>query len=357
MDPKTAAYRGCLLGLAVGDAMGCTVDKKSWDEICENYGPNGLLGYDLANGCAEITSYTQYPAFLCNGMLLGAMRGNPDLYSKYLILGAREWSRSQQFRTGEKTFCWLSQVPQMRRRMCMDTRMLDALSRETLGTPEKPFFRSTSPTALTAAVATGLCRDCARLDLEQLANLSASAVAFTHGEPEAYIAGAYLAITIARLLQDGDRPLIDLYRQTSEDILTLYGEEAKLVTELIEQAISLTRDPELSPLASMTLLSCTTAAECLAGAVYASIIHSGNFDEAMIVSVNHSGRSAAVGAVTGALLGARLGVESLPEFYLESLECQDILTELADDLLQARQVMNLFDDSWDLKYTQGMPAH
>lgn len=357
MDPKTAAYRGCLLGLAVGDAMGCTVDKKTWDEICETYGPNGLLGYDLANGCADVTSYTQYPAFLCNSMLLGAMRGNPDLYPKYLALGAREWSRSQQFRTGEKTYCWLSKEKRMCRRMCMDTRMLDALSRETLGTPEKPYFRSTSPTSLTAAIAAGICRDSAHLDLESAAKLGASAVAYTHGEPEAYIAGAYLAMITARLLQDSNTPLVDLYLQTGEDILRMYGDDAKVVTDLIEQAISLTRDLELSPLASMSILGCTSAPECLAGAIYATIIHSGNFDEAMIVSVNHSGRSAAVGAIAGALLGARLGMESLPEFYLESLECQDVLTELADDLLQARQVMNLFDDSWDLKYTQGVPAH
>ena len=28
-------YRGCLLGLAVGDALGYTVDSKSWEEIQE----------------------------------------------------------------------------------------------------------------------------------------------------------------------------------------------------------------------------------------------------------------------------------------------------------------------------------
>lgn len=359
MDAKTAAYRGCLLGLAVGDAMGCSVDKKSWDEICQDYGPNGLLGYDLVNGCAEVTSYTQYPAFLCNAMLLGAMRGNASLYTKYLNLGAREWAKSQQFRSGEKTYCWLSHIPEIRRKQCMDTRLLDALTREVLGTPEKPVFRSTSPTALTAAIAAGLSRDSARLDLEGLADLGAAAVAFTHGEPEAFLSGAFLAIMIARLLQDSSRPLIDLYRQTCQDIMRLYFDrypQAETVTDLIQQAITLTKDPELSPLAAMTLLGCTTAAECLAGAVYASIIHMANFDEAMIASVNHSGRSAAVGAITGALLGARLGVEALPDFYLESLECVDVLSELADDLLQARHVMNLFDDSWDQKYTQGRPA-
>ena len=69
------AYRGCLLGLAVGDAMGFTVDSRSLAEIREDYGPNGLLGYDLVNGYAEISSYTQIAAFACNGLLLGITRG------------------------------------------------------------------------------------------------------------------------------------------------------------------------------------------------------------------------------------------------------------------------------------------
>ena len=44
MENRISAYRGCLLGMAVGDAMGATVDKKSYSEICESYGPAGLLG-------------------------------------------------------------------------------------------------------------------------------------------------------------------------------------------------------------------------------------------------------------------------------------------------------------------------
>ena len=50
MGEKQNIFRGCLLGLAVGDAMGYTVDSKNLDEICADYGPNGLLGYDLVNG-------------------------------------------------------------------------------------------------------------------------------------------------------------------------------------------------------------------------------------------------------------------------------------------------------------------
>ena len=75
MKISKSTYRGALLGLACGDAMGYTVDSRTWDEIKEDYGPNGLLGYDLVNGYAEITSYTQLAAFTCNGLLFGVTRG------------------------------------------------------------------------------------------------------------------------------------------------------------------------------------------------------------------------------------------------------------------------------------------
>ena len=75
MALKPEFIRGCLLGMAVGDAMGYTVDSRSWKEIQEDYGPNGLLGYDLVNGYADVTSYTQLAAFTCNGLLLAMTRG------------------------------------------------------------------------------------------------------------------------------------------------------------------------------------------------------------------------------------------------------------------------------------------
>ena len=65
MEKNLQAYQGCLLGLAVGDAMGFAIDDKTWEEIQEAYGPNGLLGYDLQHGdYAQISAYTQLTAYL-----------------------------------------------------------------------------------------------------------------------------------------------------------------------------------------------------------------------------------------------------------------------------------------------------
>lgn len=360
MEQKVALYKGCLLGIAVGDAMGCPIDKKSWTEITEDYGPNGLLGYDLANGDAEITSYTQLAAFAANGLLMGMIRGDSEKYGKYIAMGLREWAKSQQFRgNAEKTVCWLAQVPEMRRRMCMDTRILDALSRDTLGTPETPVMHSATPSTLTAAAVIGLLYDPEKMSLKQVGQLAAQTIALTHGDPETFLSGAVLAYTITGLLHRPERSVIQQFSTAMEITKAQFGETypqaVDKISTLLNKAIVLTKDGEISPLVAMSLLECTTAAECLSGAAYASIIHSANFDEGMIAAVNHSGRSAAVGAITGAILGARLGMEALPEFYLESLETAPVLEELAADLSQGRQVMRVFDDSWDQKYMQGLP--
>ena len=361
MVGRNENLRGCLLGLAVGDAMGYSVDKKSWEEICEAYGPNGLLGYDLANGSADVTSYTQLAAFVCNGILLAETRRNTALYGRFITMSVLEWAKSQQFRTKpERTNCWVAQVSAMRRRHCMDTRMLDALSRPVLGTPEKPVFSSDTPGALTTAIAIGLCYDPEKMAKDQIGRLATEAAALTHGEPLSMLCSAFLAYSIAYILQEPDKHLSRHFAAACDAITdqfaVRYPQAVELLCKKVDYALSLTRDPELTPFAAMTLLECTTAAGCIAGAVYASTVHSGNFDEAMITSVNHSGRSGAVGAVTGAILGARLGAETLPEFYLECLEPIDTLEELANDLTAGRQVSNIFDDSWDQKYVQGMPV-
>lgn len=358
MNQRELACRGCLLGLAVGDAMGYTVDKKNWEEICESYGPNGLLGYDLANGCAEITSYTQLAAFAGNGLLLGVNRGHTEKYSRYIAMSLKEWLKGQMRESG-KSYCWLAQVPQLCQRRCADTRMQDALARDTLGTPERPIFKSDNPGAITIPVAVGLLYDRAWMQPSQMGRLGAEAVAFTNGDPETFLSGAVLAYSIAGIVQKPEKPLPQQFLQALEMVQTQFGEDfpqTQSLEQKIKRALDMAKDTELSPLAAISMLGCTTAAECLAGAVYAANLHPDNFDEAVIVAVNHSGRSCAVGALTGAILGARLGAEALPDFYLECLDAAPVLEELATDISMGRQVMQIFDDSWDQKYIQGRPA-
>ena len=358
------AYRGCLLGMAVGDAMGYTVDSRSWAEIQEDYGPNGLMGYDLVNGYAEITSYTQIAAFTCNGLLLGLTRGQMtgtmQPFVQYIALASREWACSQQhWGRPDQTRCWLLQQPDICHRHCMDTRMLDTLNQKRLGTPEEPRNNFSNPGGLTSAIGVGLFFHPDRTDQGEIDRLGAEAVALTHGNPAAYLTGAVLSHIISRLVQNPERELKPLVVEAMKFIKEEFGHQYSQVFEicnLLRMALTLSQDVYHSPREMMEKFQCTTAPQVLAAAIYACLVSGRDFDTAMIIAVNHSGRSAAVGAIVGALLGIRLGEKALPEFYIECLEPAETLMELADDLYTGCPMEmgnKLFDLDWDRKYLHG----
>lgn len=363
MALKQTSYRGCLLGMAVGDAMGYTVDSRSWREIQEDYGPNGLLGYDLVNGYADVTSYTQLAAFTCNGLLLaltrGQLKGVMAPLSRYVGLSSREWAASQRpWGRPDRTFCWLLQQPELCRRHCMDTRMLDTLSRPTLGTLEEPKNSFVNPGSLTSAIGVGLFYNPGRMKQQELDLLGAEVIALSHGSPLAFLSGAALTHIISRSLADPEIPLKKLVLETAKYIKDQFGHQYSQCFEIsnyLNMAVSLAEDPRQDTVSAMERLQCMNCAQVLAGAVYACLTMS-SFDSAMIAAVNHSGRSAAVGAVAGAILGLRLGEQALPEFYVECLEPAETLQELADDLYHGCPMEmgnKLFDLDWDRKYVHG----
>lgn len=358
MDEKLSAYRGCLWGLAVGDAMGYTVDLKSWEEICNNYGPAGLLGYDLANGNAEITSHTQLAAYIANSLLAGVTRGRPEAYTTYAQQALREWAKRQYFpRDPAPSRFWVARLPELRRRHCRDARLPDILRGESLGTPERPVNKSTAPGSLTTGVAVGVFFQPKRISPLMLGTLAAEISAMTHGDPEAFLSAAVLAYAVAGVLQAPEYGLKEQFIQAYSVVEEQFGEQFSLksIQQLFQKALELAETEDVNPREAMESLACFSAGSCLAGAVYASITNEDDFDGGIICAVNHSGASAAVGAVTGAILGARLGVYALPDFYIESLDCIPALTELADDLAQGSITAGLFDTDWDQKYVHGIP--
>ena len=356
MGLRQEKNRGILLGLASGDALGRAVDPRTLEEIRSDYGPNGLLGYDLVNGYADITSYSQLAAFTANGLLLGLTRGQAQgrhsILMRYITAAIREWNRTQTFSLPAKNYCWVAGVPELRRKFCMDNRMLDALSKETLGSLEEPQYRSRQPGSLTAVIPIAMLHQDLELNQDELDRLAAETVALTHGEPEAYLAGAALNHLLCLLLQEPDAPMEDLVRRTIDAVGLQFGQGGNL-WELLQFALTQATLSSISGMNAMETLGCRTAGEVLAGAVYAVASCEDDFDNALITAVNHSGRSSAVGAIAGAMLGAKLGIEALPEFYLDGLEAATSLMELADDMAYGFSEMvgkSLFDMEWERKY-------
>ena len=364
MALQQTSYRGCLLGMAVGDAMGFTVDHRSLAEIQEDYGPNGLLGYDLVNGYADVTSNTQLAAFTCNGLLFGVTRGQMTgkmaPFIKYIALACCEWAASQRT-SGRpaRNYCWLPRRAEICRRHCMETRMVETLERRNLGALETPANNYSGPFGLTAAIAVGLFYDEDRMDQWEIDRLGAEAVALTHGSPTAFLSGAVLAHIMSKLLRKPDAPLKKVVMEAAEAMKAQFGHQysqAFEIATLLRHAITYSETHGVRPVEIMEKLGCDTAAQVLAGAVYAGLVSGKDFDRAMIISVNHSGRSSAVGAIAGAILGIRLGEEALPDFYIECLEPAEVLRELADDMhtgCPMEKGNRLFDLDWDYKYLNG----
>lgn len=349
--------------MAVGDAMGYAVDSKTWPQIQEDYGPNGLMGYDLVNGYADVTSYTQLAAFACNGLLIaltrGQMVGKMAPLVKYVGLSCREWAASQKpWGRPDKTFCWLLRQNELCRRHCMDTRILDTISRP-LGTIDERANNFNGASSLTMAVSAGLFMAPQRLEQEETDLLGAEVVALTHGNPLAFLTGYALAHIISRSLFHPEAPLRVLVNESCQLLRSQYGHkysQSYEVANYLQMAMNLAADPRMNPVEAMERLQCINAAQVLAGALYACLTRGDNFDSAMITAVNHSGASAAVGAVAGAMLGLRLGEEALPEFYIDCLEPAEILRELADDMFDGCPMEmgnKLFDLDWDRKYVHG----
>ena len=364
MIPKQSAFRGCLLGLAVGDAMGYTVDTKTWPQIQEDYGPLGLMGYDLVNGYADITSHTQLAAFTCNGLLLGQTRGQVygkmAPFVKYVGLAQREWAIGQRrYDQPTRNHCWVFRVPELRHRHCTDTRMVEILNRGNLGSLEEPVNRFDNPASIASAAAVGIFGDPRRMDQQEIDRLGAECVALTYGEPLTFLPGAIVAHLVSRCVRDQDTPLRDLVEEALSAFEAQFSREYRQVKEivgLVRQAVSLAESRSMKPLDAMERLKCGNGAEVLAGAVYTALLCEEDFDSAIIMAVNHSGRSAAVGCLTGAILGARLGEKGLPDFYMEGLAVAPVLRELADDLIQGCPMVQgskLFDVEWDRKYLHG----
>ena len=358
MANKLDAYRGCLLGLAVGDAMGMPVDDMTLEEIRDSYGPHGLLGYDLRSDYAEITSYTQVAAFICNSLLLSVSRGKGDKMLDFVKLGLKEWTRSQQFaRDPEGSYCWVAKLPAFRRRHCRDARMLDTLRLAAMGFPEKGPNKYNTPGSLTAAIAVGMFYNPQRLTPPQIGELAVQIVGLTHGDPTAFLSAAVLGYAITGILMEPDMPLDEQFTAAisamNRQFRSKYS-EVQTVTDTLTGAVARAKAAE--PMNEvMESFQCYSAMNCLAGGIYASIANSEDFDTAMITAVNHSGYSSAVAGITGAILGAKMGYSALPDFYLESLEPVKALCQLSDDMVSGTPAKGIFDDDWDQKYVQGMP--
>ena len=137
MAALASRYRGCVLGGAVGDALGAPVEFMSLAEIQSRHGAEGIRDFAPAFGrVGSITDDTQMTLFTAEGLLRAwvrfALRGIGPAFDSVTANAYLRWLRTQGGRTHKHAVELRSEVTsqqtgktrrhrgadQQRRRMC-----------------------------------------------------------------------------------------------------------------------------------------------------------------------------------------------------------------------------------------------
>ena len=336
--------RGCLIGGAVGDALGYPVEFLSYNSIVAHYGKyriHGITDYklDQRTGEALFSDDTQMTLFTANGILVnetGKRLGNmEDKLKKSVYEAYLEWWRAQtnpfphhyKWRSS-----WLMDVPSMYENRGPGRTCMSALGSGECGSIKHPLNNSSGNGGLMRVAPYGCYFR--EMPEHELAYAAAESTAITHGNSLGYIPSGMMALIVRKCICETEMPLQEIVLSSFRTTGEVFGEDAQWsrFAELIEKAISLTSNKASDLTNIRTLGRGTTGDSALAIAIYCALKYSHDFSAGVITAVNHGGDSDSTGTVTGNLLGAYLGLERIESKWLEPLEQKELILEMADDL-------------------------
>lgn len=346
MNALQDRIRGSLVGGAIGDALGYPVEFiYSFGEIQKRYGECGITRLDTWQsrledaeqaGKAVVSDDTQMTLFTANGLLNAKKQG---ISLKFGICSAYvEWYLTQIGKKSPKyKDCWISDVPELNHRRAPGNTCMSSLDDIYRG--KAPMNNSKgcggvmriAPIPLYAAV-----QD--RMSIDEADLLAGEAAEITHQHPLGYISAALMSHVIYRLARDIEPTQESMKRYIMEGVEMIrkhykaYYNDVERMAELAERAILLLDNGKTD----LENISCLgegwTGEEALAIALYCALKYFDSFEDAMIAAVNHGGDSDSTGAVTGNILGAAIGYEAIPQFYMDDLEMHELILHMADDL-------------------------
>lgn len=361
--------RGCLFGGAVGDALGYPVEFYDERTIFDIYGDGGIQEFKLCNnGKALISDDTQMTLFTANGLLneetFRCLRGSAANPWQYVADAYQDWLTTQNFDFDEiekankdkKFVSWLCNVPELYDRRAPGGTCLSALSnfrhRYDYVRAKVNNSKGCGGVMRVAPVALKECKSIEELDKE-----AAQIAAITHGHSLGYMTASVLVHIINRIIfGDKKSTLKQIVIEARDTVYKLFADDKHIgeLTSIIDRAIELSENNN-SDLENIHMLGeGWVAEETLAIAIYCSLKYKNDFSRGIIAVVNHKGDSDSTGAVTGNILGALLGYESIEDKWKQNLELSDVIIEIADDICHGCQMSehnSYCDEEWLRKYT------
>ncbi|WP_017584857.1 ADP-ribosylglycohydrolase family protein [Nocardiopsis ganjiahuensis] len=371
-SPVPDRLTGCLMGGAIGDALGAPVEGLGLDQIHERYGPRGLTEYaEGSYGVGAITDETQLTLRTADALIRASVRerdkgigGAAVGMVQTAYLG---WVRIHRDGTEPGPSAGTAPAPAPAGGPRAPLAFPDPLDsprgygaatvaalREAearkepgrpLGTVEEPVNNSKGCAAVVRVAPCGFGAGKA----EYAFDLAVRVAALTHGHRTAQLAAGVFAATVWGLVRDGEiadslgeaRGLLE-GRSGHEEVSRALDAAVETASRGVPTAWDLaglgdgwTSEEALAVAACVAL-----RAEDLASPATAPVLEPGYSSHRGIpevgryglrLAVNHSGDSDSIGALCGSLIGARYGVHAFPGHWQSQLEVRERVIGLAAD--------------------------
>lgn len=329
----TTKARGCLLGGALGDALGAPIEFQNLGRIRAEHGPHGLREMHQAYGrVGAITDDTQMTLFTAEGMIRAMTRleekGITTLpgvihkaYLRWLHTQGRAWSAIEGRVPSHAPDGWLIRERWLHSLRAPGSTCVGALERGEV------------PAVNTSKGCGGVMRvapiGIAVRDPAEAFDLGVEVAALTHGHPTGQWPAGVLAALISAVVHQGAGVNDGLEIALG---LLVGRPDADETVAAVRAAQALARRGVPTPEQLQELGGAWVAEEALAIALAAALAHPNDVREALILAVNHSGDSDSTGAICGNVLGALHGERALPHDWLDLLEGREVIATLAADL-------------------------
>ncbi|MEN3538102.1 ADP-ribosylglycohydrolase family protein [Microbispora sp. ZYX-F-249] len=324
---------GCLLGGAIGDALGNPVEFLSLRGIRAAYGQDGLA----TMVGTEVTDDTQMTLFTVDGLVRALLHGRDtvaavhDAYLRWLDTQDHPAPPPEDggFRTG-----WLRQQPWL---YAVRAPGLTCLSGLRSGVRPRSDVEPPDRTGPVNPHSKG-CGAVMRAAPFGFVGLrfehAARCARITHGHPAAAAAAGALALIIGGLVHGED------LRRAVGRALGRLGCDGGEPAAALRAALDLASAGAPSAEKVEGLGGGWVAEEALAIAVYCALT-APDARTALLLAVNHSGDSDSTGAICGNILGARHGAGAFPAEWAAAVEGRDTITSVAEDFAEVLATRHL----------------
>ncbi|TWD84843.1 ADP-ribosylglycohydrolase [Kribbella amoyensis] len=363
-----ARVRGCLLGGAIGDALGGPVEFQDARTILAAH-PDGVRSY-VAGGNnwppGTVTDDTQMTLFTVEGLIRAGVRTDRGLGLTVAVTHSAydRWLDTQLLPgpSGHRNG-WLAGEPWLYARRAPGNTCLSALTEARKGGDQIPQYGGQAANdskgcgGVMRAAPFGLL-PATWVDAAWAFDAAAESAGYTHGHPTGKLASGVLAAVVHAICQGAD---LDAALDATAALLRTHDGHEETSTALAAARELAASGAEPGVEAVERLGGGWIAEEALAIGVYAALAYPEpeRFLDALALAVTHSGDSDSTGSICGNILGALHGETALPPALVFGVEGRGVILQLADDLvletLHHRQLHGDYGPhtGWDHRYPGG----